>query len=212
VLTVVSKPVRRPVFILGKYLGVCGAVLVGYYFLCLVFFMTLRHGVLSTASDHPDQPVLVLSGLALLISLIAATFGNYVYGWHFGAALMGWVVPLGTLALLVVLFVSPEWKIQSPGTDFGDLQMVYAVVMTFCGVLILTAFAVSLATRCGHVLTLILCAGVYLLGLLSDHYLGRSAEAGAACRAGRQAGESVETSKEVMGVIGRRGRCHHPSQ
>jgi hypothetical protein len=180
VLTVVSKPISRPIFLLGKYLGVCGAVLVGYYFLCLVLLMSVRHGVLETASDKPDQPVLVFSGLALLISLIAATFGNYVYGWHFPSTLTAWVVPLGTLALLGVLFVSAKWELQSPGTDFGDLQMVYAVTMTFCGVLILTALAVTLATRFNQVLTLVLCIGVYILGLLSDHYLGRPAEAGSA--------------------------------
>jgi len=180
VLTVIAKPVARPVFLLGKYLGVCGAVLVGYYFLCLVFFMSVRHGTMSTAADRFDQPVLLFSGLALLVSLIAATFGNYVYGWHFVSALMAWVVPLGTVALGLVLFVSPRWELQSPTTDFGDLQIVYAVTMTFCGVLILTAFAVSLATRFSQVVTLMLCAAVYLIGLLSDHYLGQPAASGQA--------------------------------
>ena len=35
-----------------------------------------------------------LASLAILLSLIAATFGNYVYGWHFSTALTTWVVPL----------------------------------------------------------------------------------------------------------------------
>jgi hypothetical protein len=180
VLTVVSKPVSRPVFLLGKYLGVCGAVLVGYYFLCLVFFMTLRHGTLSLASDPYDQPVLVFSGLAVLISLIAATFGNFVYGWYFPTTLTAWVVPLTTLALAGVLGVNSKWELQEFGRDFRDLQMVYAVTMSFCAVLILTAFAVTLATRFSQVLTLILCAGVYVVGLLSDHYLGQPTESGGA--------------------------------
>ncbi len=180
VLTVVSKPVSRPVFLAGKYIGVCSAVAIGYYFLCLVFFMTVRHGVLSTARDHLDQPVLLFSGLAILIGLLAAAFGNYVYGWHFPTALLAWVVPLGTLALVLVLFISPEWESQHPGTDFGDLQLAYATMMSFCGVLILTAFAVALATRFSQVLTLLLCAGGYIVGLLSDHYLGQPAAEGTA--------------------------------
>lgn len=178
VLTVVSKPVSRPLFLLGKYLGVCAAVLVGYYFLCLVFFMMVRHGIMETAATEVDQPVLIFGCLAVLISLVAATFGNYVYGWHFPTTLTAWVVPLGTLALLGVLVVSPRWTLQSPGQDFGDMQMVYAVTMSFCGVLILAAFAVALATRFSQVLTLLLCAGVYVLGLLSDHYFGQPAQAG----------------------------------
>ena len=177
VLTVVSKPVSRPLFLLGKYLGACGAVLLGYYFLCLVFFMTVRHGTMATAADRFDMPVLILSGVALGVSLLAATFGNYVYGWHFSAALTAWVVPLGTLALLIVLFVARGWELQSPATDFGDMQMVYAVALSFCGVLILTAFAVALSTRFSQVITLLLCAGIYVFGLLSDHYLGQPAAA-----------------------------------
>lgn len=175
VLTVVSKPVSRPLFLLGKYLGICAAVLVGYYFLCLMYFLMIRHGTMPTASDKYDQPVLLLGGLAVGISLLAATFGNYVYGWHFTAALTAWVVPLLSLALGLVLCISPEWKLQTPGKDFSDLQVLYAVTMTFCGVLILTAFAVALATRFSQVLTLVLCAGVYVVGLLSDYYFGRPA-------------------------------------
>ena len=180
VLTVVSKPVSRPLFMLGKYLGVCAAVLVGYFFLCLTLFMTLRHGTMETATNKYDAPVLLFSGLAVLISLGAATFGNYVYGWHFPAALTAWVVPLGALALLVVLCVSPDWQLQRPDKDFGDMQMIYAVTMCFGGVLILTAFAVALATRFSQVVTLMLCAGVYLVGLLSDYYLGEPATQGRA--------------------------------
>lgn len=179
VLTVVSKPVSRPVFLLGKYVGVCGAVLVGYYFLCLVLFMTCRHGTMETAADKYDQPVLIFSGLAILISLAVATFGNYVYGWHFPATLTAWVVPLGTLALALVLVISPQWQLQSPGKDFGDLQLGYAVAMCFCGVLVLTAFAVALSTRFSQVLTLVLCSAVYVVGLLSDYWFGQPAVSGA---------------------------------
>ena len=177
VLTVVSKPVSRTVFLLGKYVGVTGAVAVGYFFLSLVLLLTIRHGTMPTAADEYDKPVLIFGGLALLISLVAAVFGNYVYGWHFPAALLGWVVPALTLATLIVLCISPKWAPQSPFKDFGDMQMPAAIFMAFCGVLVLTAFAVALSTRFSQVLTLILCAGVYVLGLLSDYYLGRPAEA-----------------------------------
>ncbi len=180
VLTVVSKPVSRPVFLLGKYIGVSLAVFIAYYLLSIVLMMTIRHGVMETAADKYDQPVLVLSITAVGISLIAAVFGNFVYGWHFPTTLLAWVVPLGTLALGLVLFIGPQWELQSPATDFGKLQLPYALLMCFCGVLILTAFAVALATRFSQVLTLALCAGVFMGGLLADHYLGRPAVAGTA--------------------------------
>jgi hypothetical protein len=175
VLTVVSKPVSRPTFLLGKYVGISAALLVGYYFLCIVFLMTLRHGVMETATDKYDQPVLLFGGLAILISLLAAAFGNYVYNWHFTTTVTGWIVPLATVALLLVLFISPEWKPQHPGTDFGDMQAVYGVALVFCGILILNAFAVALSTRFNQVMTLLICAAVYLVGLLSDFYFGQHA-------------------------------------
>jgi hypothetical protein len=182
VLTVVSKPVSRPLFFLGKYLGVAAAMLVAYYFLTLVFVMTVRHGVMEYASDKYDQPVLVLGTAAIAISLIAAGFGNYVYGWNFLTALTAWVVPLGTAALAVTLFFDKEWGPQSPLTYFGYKEAIApwsvlsAIVLIFLAVMMLTAFAVTLSTRFSPVITLVLCAGIFVLGLLADHYFG-SAEA-----------------------------------
>jgi ABC-2 type transport system permease protein len=175
VLTVVSKPVSRPLFLLGKYLGVCGAVLVGYFFLCIVLMMTIRHGTMPTAADDYDQPVLLFGGLAVFLSLAASVFGNYVYNWHFPSTLTAWVVPTAALALIGVVFINKEWKLQSPATDFGDFQMIFALALAFFGVLVLTAFAVAFATRFGQVMTLIFCTGIYVVGLLSDYYLGQAA-------------------------------------
>ncbi len=173
VLTVVSKPVSRVTFLLGKYFGVTGAILVGYYFLSLVFFMTARHGVMETNAEKFDMPVLVFSVTALLLSLIAATFCNYVYGWHFSSTLLAIVIPLGTLAVGLALFFDREWKAQSPTTDLGkNMEVVAAIIMVFFAVMILTAFAVAISTRFTQATTLILCAGVFVLGLLSDYYFG----------------------------------------
>lgn len=172
ILTVVSKPVPRPLFLIGKFLGVSGAVFVAYYFLCLVIFMCVRHGVMETVSDKYDQPVIILGLLAIAISLIVALFCNYFYGWNFNATLTAWVVPLGTAALIVALFFDKTWKSQDPTKDFGNLQLLYAVSLIYVAVLILTAFAVALATRFNQVLTLVLCAAVFMIGLLSDYYLG----------------------------------------
>lgn len=178
VMTVISKPVSRPLFLLGKFLGVAAAMFIAYYFLALVFLMTVRHGVMESNAMKLDQPVLILSTVALGLALIAATFGNYVYGWHFSASLTAWVIPLGTIALIGVLFFDREWNLQPPGTDFGDFQVIYAIFAIFLGVMILTAFAVALSTRFSQVITLILCAGVFMLGLLSEYYFGTQTERG----------------------------------
>lgn len=173
VLTVISKPVSRPLFLLGKYFGVTSAVLVGYFVLSIVFLMTVRHGVMETVSDKYDLPVLILSGIALLLSLSIAGFGNYVYGWHFPTTLLAGVVGFGALAFIAALFFDKTWTPQSPLKDFGNMQIISALILVFCSVMILCSFAVSLATRFSQVMTLMLCAGIFLLGLLSDYYFGQ---------------------------------------
>ncbi|MGE3180811.1 MAG: ABC transporter permease subunit [Phycisphaerae bacterium] len=185
--TVVSNPVNRTTFLLGKFLGVSGAILFSYYFLCVVFLLTVRHGVLETVADPYDMPVIVFGGLALLLSLSAALWGNYVYGWHFSTTLATWIVPLATLALLAALSFDMKWNLQSPlqgfvkgddsPEDFGR-QIAFAVAMIFGAVLILTSFAVALATRFSLVVTLTLCAGVFVLGLVSDYFFGRFVDEG----------------------------------
>lgn len=180
VLTVVSKPVGRPVFLVGKFFGVVGAMAVAYYLLALVFLMTVRHGALETVADKYDMPTIVFGVTALAISLVTAGFGNYVYGWHFSSTLLAWIVPLLTVAFGAALFFDREWKPQQWWVkDFGDMQMVFAIAMTFCAVLIQTAFAVTLSTRLSQTMTLIFCAAIFLLGLMSDYYFGLRAGEGA---------------------------------
>ena len=45
VLTVVSKPVSRPIFVLGKFLGVAGAQTIVMVFLAVLFMLVEIHGV-----------------------------------------------------------------------------------------------------------------------------------------------------------------------
>jgi hypothetical protein len=168
VLTVVSKPVSRPLFLLGKYLGVAAAMVVAYFILSVAFLMAARHGVLETNADKLDWPVITFSLIAVGVAGFAALFGNYTYGWNFVATLTAWTVPLAAAALFATLCFDKSWKPQPWTKDFGDLQLVYALLINFCGVLILTAFAVALSTRFSQVMTLLLCFLVYCLGLLSD--------------------------------------------
>lgn len=172
VLTVIAKPVGRPLFLVGKYLGVLAAILLGFYLASLTFFMAARHGVLETASDKLDIPVLLFAGSALLIGLAVGFFGNFFYGWNFLTTLLGVFTPLISLAMLGVLIISPKWELQPIWTDFGDLYLLRAVVLVGCATVLLTAFAVTISTRCSQVVTLMMSFGVLLLGLLSDYYLG----------------------------------------
>lgn len=172
VLTVISKPVSRPVFLVGKYLGVSAALAAGFYLLSLVLIQTVQQGVMESTADKFDRPVVLLSTLALGISLVVALFGNYTYGWHFAATLQAWATSLGTLAVAATFFFDRQWAFEAPAVPDNMIQVAFATIMVLLAVLVLAAFAVSISTRVSQVMTLTLCAGVFLLGLLADYYVG----------------------------------------
>jgi len=173
-LTVISKPVARPIFVLGKYLGVSAAIAVAFWTLCGIFLLTVRHRVLQTASDSFDGPVLLLGCGAALIALVAATLGNYLYRRSFTSCFVLTLFMMMTVAWLLVLLIDPQWQFQNPSIDLNP-QIMIGLILIFQAVLILTAVAVAAATRLGQMLTLMVCVGVFVLGLLNDYMFGRFA-------------------------------------
>jgi len=175
VLTVVSKPVPKPLFITGKYLGVAGAIALAFWVLTVVFLFAERHGVMTTVREDFDGPVLLLGTLSLVVALGVATFGNYMYGWPFTSTFMLFIGGLMTASWGLVLVLGKGFVLQSPATDF-EPQLMAAVFMVFQTVLILTAVAVATSTRAGQIVTLLICLGVMFLCLNTGFAFGRYAE------------------------------------
>ena len=174
VLTVVSKPVARASLVLGKYLGVSGAILLALIIMLIALLMGLRHGVMSTAADDLDGPVLVLGLGAAAIALAAALIGNYLYGWHFCQTALLIMAPLLLVAYAAVLGLGKGWKPQALTTDLKP-QILTACASLSIAVLVLSAVATAVSTRLGQVMTIVVCAAVFVFGLLSNHFVGRRA-------------------------------------
>lgn len=173
VLTVVSKPIARPTFVLGKYLGVAGAIAVAYLLLTIVFLFTVRHGVIAAAYNRLDYPVLFFSITAAVLALIVATLGNYFYRWVFTSSLIFILTAAELIAFICVMFISKKWAFQSPFTEFlahhhQMIQIVFGLVMVLEAVLILTALALACSTRLGQIMTLVICIAAFLIGLVSN--------------------------------------------
>ncbi len=182
VLTVVSKPVGRPLFVFGKYLGVTTAILIAATILAVTFLLTIRHEVLQRAADEKDGPVIVFGVAAVLLSVGLGAWCNYFYNWVFTSTTIAFLLPLSLAAWAGVLFFSSEWKMQSPATDF-DPQMMLALLALALSLMVMSAVAVAASTRLGQTLTVFVCVLVFLLGLLSDHLFGsRAFEAKALAR------------------------------
>src|SRR5678815_3481962 len=172
VLTVVSKPVARPTLILGKYTGVAGAMLVAIVPMLIFLLMGIRHGVMSNASDDIDGPVVLFTFLAIFLAILIAAWCNFFYGWYFSQTCMVLLLPGMILAYVLVLLVSKKWQFQHLQDDFKP-QITYACYALTMALLVLTAVATAVSTRLGQVMTIVVCAGFFVFGLLTNHIIGR---------------------------------------
>jgi ABC-type transport system involved in multi-copper enzyme maturation permease subunit len=172
VLTVVSKPVSRHTLVLGKYFGVAAA-LVGAIIVMLIFLMLgLRHGVMSTTADDLDGPVLLFGIGAVALAAGLGAWCNFFYGWNFAQTTMSLLVPFMVVAYLLVLLFAKHWKVQPLAHDF-NIQVVYASAALGLAILVLASVATAASTRLGQVMTIVVCCGVFLMALLSNHMIGR---------------------------------------
>jgi len=174
-LTVVSKPIARSTFVLGKFAGVGAAVAVGFYLCSIVFLLTVRHKVMSAAPDPYDWPVITLGLAALGLSVGVSIVGNLVFGWHVTSTAVWSGLVFFTAAFVAVLFVGKDWVLVQPGFDSVPkivdpdgpaitAKIVTAVVMNFMAVMVITAVAVAASTRFGTLMTLMVCIAVGVLG------------------------------------------------
>ncbi len=175
ITTVLSKPISRPVFVLGKFFGIAAAVTLAHALVTMVFLMVTRHGVLETANDEVDWTVIAAAGSVILLTIILTAFLNYVYEWN--APSTG--VVLGTIfsgfAILFLFFVNKEWKFNPADNHFEAFDIIASILLLFA-VYVLVALAVLFSTRLNEVLTLTCCVGIFLLGLISDWVFGRFAD------------------------------------
>ncbi|MCC6906520.1 MAG: ABC transporter permease [Phycisphaerales bacterium] len=187
VLALVSKPVGRPVFVLGKYVGVASAILVAAIIMSCTFLLIKRYGVMQTARDTADMPVIVFGLIALFGSLLIGIWCNFFYGWVFTSTTVGAMLPLSILAWIGVLMFDKEWKFQMfepMETPFGTMRMISAsfdpqIILALAGVflalLVIASVALAASTRLGQVMTVVVCLVVFMAGLLTDTLFGRRA-------------------------------------
>jgi len=176
ILTVLTKPVQRPIFILAKFLGVVGAVALSHYLCTIALLMTIRHGVLSTASDTHDWTVVGSAAMVALATVLLSAFFNYAYDWKFSSTAVVIAALLGTLALIFLALIDRDWQFNPAKNSINRFD-VYASILLFLGAVVIAAIAVAISSRFNIVVTLSACIGVFLLGLISDWVFGRFADA-----------------------------------
>ena len=167
VLTVVSKPVGRTEFILGKYIGVLLGIVVGVYMLSLALVLTIASG--ASEAEHGYQinirVALAMFG-AMFLAVGYGVYSNFFNDKPFPSRTLGAAIPLFTLCFIIFLITGPgEYREGA----FIDYQMIFACFMLMWSILIIASVAVAVSTRLSVVMNVALCSGVFILGLLSDY-------------------------------------------
>jgi ABC-2 type transport system permease protein len=184
ITTVLTKPVQRPIFIIAKFLGVAAAVLLAHYICTVALLMAIRHGVLETVNDTHDWTVIGAAITSLVVSYLLSAFFNYAYDWKFSSTAVVLIGLFATISLVFLAFIDRDWQFnpQKNGLNAVDI---YGSVLLLLAAIIIVALAIALSTRFNIVVTLSVCIGIFLLGLVSDYAFGRFADAHLWARIGR---------------------------
>lgn len=188
-LTVASKPVTRATFVLGKFSGITLAVMIAYYLMSAVFLLTVRHKVVSAASVPINWPVIVFGVSAFVISLVLGGLGNFMFNWSFIATSCMALLVFMTVAFGLSCIIDLHWDFVSFSETFNAdnirPSLLFAMILIFLAIVLLTAVATAASTRLGQVPTLlvtfaILAAGSWYLLInarLNEYFAGPGNEA-----------------------------------
>ncbi len=180
-LNVLSKPVARPAFVLGKFLGIIYALTMALWNWSFIFLLTLRQGALSPSQNGWDGPVITFTFTAILLALALSTALNYLYNQSFNSSFSFSLAALLPLAYFAVLCLDPNWQWQHPLSEFrandGELgQFIIALILILEALILLSAVALACSTRLGQGMTLLICLLFFFLGLSNDYIFGRFIE------------------------------------
>jgi ABC-type transport system involved in multi-copper enzyme maturation permease subunit len=177
-LAVLAKPVGRAKFLLAKYLGLAAALVV------LAFINTLATLLASRmAFDAYGEADLYGTGIyfgAVALAYVLAGFTNYFLRRPFVSDA---VLFLALLTTAAVVYLACFVELKRPGaTEPGmyrvDFRLLPACVLVLLALLLLAGLALACSTRYDTIPTLIICSGLFLLGLMSDYLFGTRADAG----------------------------------
>jgi hypothetical protein len=184
IMTVLTKPVQRPIFILAKFLGVTAAVVLAHYICTVALLMAIRHGVLETVNDTHDWTVLSAAIVSIITVILLSALFNYIYDWKFTSTATVLTGVFATLTIIFLAFIDRNWQFNPQENKLSTVD-IYGSVLLLLAAIIIVALAIALSSRFNIVVTLSVCIGIFLLGLVSDYAFGRFAEAHLWARIGR---------------------------
>lgn len=173
--TVISKPVGRLIFVIGKFLGVTAGMLVAAFLFIATLLITLRIGVPEASWTHIDYPALLALVGALFLSCLIGVHCNYFYRWSFGSTAILSAIPIFALALGMLFIINSRWQFDWMPLAFlmkNTYEVFLAAVLVFLGTWLISSVAVAASTRLNVVPNVAVCGAVFFLGMVSRYLFG----------------------------------------
>jgi hypothetical protein len=168
-LLLLSKPVKRPAFILAKILGILAALSV---FCLLTFLATLIAVRIAKDQFRLDNTAMTIYFGTIVLSFVVAGLHNYVTRSSFPMAAVLAMLAILPIAFAIIYFV--------PVKDGGELkrvgyawEMVPALILIVYSVWAMGTLATALSTRFGLASNFLICSVIFVVGLMSDYLVGR---------------------------------------
>lgn len=176
---VLCKPVSREMFFLAKFAGISAVLLMFSFCAVLATLMSER---ISDRFINSEKGMgyctdwltgkLLLTGIC--VSFITAGAINYKTRRVFGSTAFGALM----LSLVVVFIITGFFDVTGQFDPFDfrvKWQIVPASLLVGVALVMLCAIAMALSSRLGTMPTMVACAGIFVLGLMSDYLFGRHA-------------------------------------
>ncbi len=168
-ITVLAKPVPRLSFIIGKILGVLLALLIFWFLTSMASLISIRA---ATDQFRFDQAVVLVCFGAIGLSCLFGGLRNYVSKASFSMNAALALLALYPVAMATVALMGAE----EGYTLTYAWNTVPAFVLILYAIWIMGGLAIALSTRFSLLVNLHICAVVFVIGLMSDYFLGRHTE------------------------------------
>ncbi|MHC4790627.1 MAG: hypothetical protein ACYS8Y_04175, partial [Planctomycetota bacterium] len=111
----------------------------------------------------------------VVFTFLLSAFFNYAYDWKFTSTAVVLTAIFATLGIVFLSFIDRNWQFNPQGNGINSLD-IYGSILLLLAAIIIVALAVAFSTRFNISVTLSICVGIFLLGLVSDYTFGGLAD------------------------------------
>ncbi|MCD6460494.1 hypothetical protein J7L67_07510 [bacterium] len=180
-VTVLSKPVFRFQFLIGKYIGLLFGISLAVIQLTLFLILIMRIGVPETAQFTLDKPVVYSLEFIFVFSLLWAAVMNYFFDKPFTSSLVIAFFYFLLLVFFTVSFINPDFQPQNFGAGM-ELGLFKAGILIFLSMSILGSIAIIGSIRFNMISNLVFCIAIFFTGMTADYFFGRFADSNIVCK------------------------------